>query len=319
MRKFLTVPTLAAMIALMASIAPVAARGEYRNEKNLKLEPGGRFVIDSGAGSIRITGESGSGARVLVTSNRDDLENLFELRFDESPGMVEVTLRRHHEFRWPNHFWVRFDVRVPYETGVDVKTGGGSVEVEQLRRDASLNTSGGSIRASDLQANLDAHTSGGSMNLRHVTGNARLNTAGGTIEGDNLSGTLDAKTSGGSIRFEGVHGDLLAHTSGGSIRIGEAGGRVDARTSGGNVEVNFGKGNARGGDLETSGGEVRVALDPSVNLNVEASASSGSVSSDLPLRVSGTISTSHLRGTIGSGGEMLTLHSDGGPIRIESR
>jgi hypothetical protein len=319
MHRHLTLSVATAMILLMASIAPVAARGEYRKEKSLKLEPGGRFVIDSRAGSINITGASISQARIVITSNRDDLENLFELRFDESPGLAEVTLHRRSEFKWPNHLWVRFDVQVPHETAVDVKTGGGSVEIERLRRDATLNTSGGSIRASELEANLDAHTSGGSIHLRHVTGNARVNTSGGSIEGDNLGGTLDARTSGGSIRFEDVRGDLLAHTSGGSIRIGAAGGRVDARTSGGDVEVNFAKGNARGGEVETSGGGVRVALDPSVSLNVEASASSGSVSTDLPIQMSGRISTSHIHGTIGSGGEMLSLHSDGGPIRIEAR
>jgi len=319
MGRYLTPLSLLAMILFMASAVPVPARGEYHNEKNLRLEPGGRFVIDSGAGSVRITGTSGSGARVVVTSNRDDLENLFELRFGETAGSVEVTLHRRHEFKFPHHFWVRFDVRVPHETSVDVKTGGGSVEIAQLRRDAILGTSGGSIGATDVEANLDAHTSGGGITMRHVTKNAKVNTSGGSIEGDNLEGTLDARTSGGSIRFDSVRGDLLAHTSGGSIHIAEAGGRVDARTSGGDVEVNFTRGNARGGDVETSGGGVRVSLDPAVNLEVEASASSGSVSSDLPIKVSGTISTSHRRGTIGSGGELLTLHSDGGPIHIEAR
>ena len=319
MSRYLTPCMLAAMIACMLSVVPAPARGEYRNERDFNLEPGGRFIIDSGVGSVRISGVSGSGARVKISSNRDDLERLFDLRFNESAGVVEVTLHRHKDFKSPNHFWVKFEVQVPHETSVEVRTGGGSVEIDQLSRDATLNTSGGSIKADDLGASLDAHTSGGSITLRHVTGNAKVDTSGGSIQGDALSGTLDARTSGGSIHFEGVRGDLLAHTSGGSIRIGEAGGRVDARTSGGNVDVNFTSGNARGGHLETSGGGVRVLLDPSVNLEVEASASSGSVSSDLPIKMSGTISTSHLHGTIGSGGELLTLHSDGGPIHIEAR
>jgi hypothetical protein len=299
--------------------APATARAEYRNEKQLKLEPGGRFVVDSGTGSVRITGTAGSGARVVVTSNRDDLERLFELNFQESPGQVEVTLRRRYSFERSNNLRVRFEVEVPAETSVDVKTGGGSVEIAQLRRDANLNTSGGSIKVSDLEAKLEAHTSGGSISLRHVTGSAHVDTSGGGIEGDNLGASLDARTSGGSIRLEGVEGDLLAHTSGGSIHIDNAGGRVEAKTSGGSVEVSFTQGNGRGGDVETSGGGVRVALDPSVNLNLEASASSGSISSDLPIQMSGRISTSHINGTIGSGGELLRLHSDGGPIRIAAR
>src|SRR5439155_2350986 len=94
------------------------------------------------------------------------------------------------------------------------------------------------------------------------------------IDAPPLPGSLEARTSGGSVEFDEVKGDLLAHTSGGSIRIENAGGKVDAHTSGGSVEVGFAKGNARGGEVGTSGGGVRVALDPAVNLNLEASTSS---------------------------------------------
>jgi DUF4097 and DUF4098 domain-containing protein YvlB len=105
-------------------------------------------------------------------------------------------------------------------------------------------------------------------------------------------------------------------TSGGDVRVEEATGRVDAHTSGGDVEVTFTRGNARGGQIETSGGTIRVALDPSVNLNLDASASGGDLTSDLPLRVSGRISHSSLHGTLGSGGETLRLHTSGGDIHI---
>ncbi len=307
-------------VAVLTLIFSRSTLAEYRTEKNLKLEPGGRFTIDSSAGSVTITGTSESGARIVVTSNRDDLEDLFDLQFDEGAGEVRVTAHKKHTFGLPNHLRVHFDVRVPAETQVDVKTGGGSVEISQLKRDADLNTSGGSINVSDLAANLKAHTSGGSIELKRVRGDARIDTSGGGIEGNSLAGSIEARTSGGSVEFDEVKGDLLAHTSGGSIRIENAGGKVDAHTSGGSVEVGFAKGNARGGEVGTSGGGVRVALDPAVNLNLEASTSSGAVTMDnLQVTVTGTISTSHLSGKIGSGGETLRVHSDGGPVRIEAR
>jgi DUF4097 and DUF4098 domain-containing protein YvlB len=309
---------LLAGLAALALGFPRPALAEYRTEKNLKLEPGGRFTIDSSAGSVTVTGSSESGARVVITSNRDDLEGLFDFRFDESPGEVRVTARKRHMFGGTNNLHLHFDVRVPAETGVSVRTGGGSVELSRLSRDADLNTSGGSVKVSDLSANLKAHTSGGNIQLRQVTGNARIDTSGGGIEGDSIGGSLDARTSGGSVQLDDVKGDLLAHTSGGSIRIENAAGRVDAQTSGGSVEVAFAKGNARGGEVGTSGGGVRVALDPSVNLSLEASTSSGRVTSGVPMVVN-EVSPSHLSGKIGSGGETLRVHSDGGPVRIEAR
>lgn len=312
------IPLFTAMAAFVLTI-PVSLRADYRSEKSLKLEPGGRFVIESSVGSVTITGTSESGARVVVTSNRDDFEELIDLRFEESAGEARVIARRRHSQGWPNRVSAHFEVHVPADTRTEVKTSGGSVEISALRGDADLNTSGGSIKVTELSANLRGRTSGGSIHLVEIKGNADVDTSGGSINGESISGKLEARTSGGSIRLERVSGDLLAHTSGGGVRIEDAGGRVDAKTSGGSVEVAFAKGNAHGGDVETSGGGVTVRLDRSANLNVEASTSSGSVSTDLPIRVVGTISKSHLTGTLGSGGDTLRLHSDGGPVRIEAQ
>lgn len=313
---------LVALIApmLLAVLLPAWGRADYHRERTLKLEPGGRFVIESSSGSVTITGASQSGAHIEITSNRSDLENLFDISYQENPGEARVIVRKKYEHMWEHNLQLHFDVQVPAETSVEVKTGGGSVKISDLRRDADLSTAGGSIKVSDLTANLKAHTSGGSIDLRQITGNAHVDTSGGAIQGDSIGGRLDARTSGGPITLDDIKGDLLAHTSGGSIRISNAGGKVDANTSGGSVEVAFAQGNSRGGIVETSGGGVRVALDPHVNLTLDASTSSGPVrTTGVPIQVLGTISPSHIHGTIGSGGETLRLHSDGGSIHIEAR
>ncbi|HXJ91277.1 MAG TPA: DUF4097 family beta strand repeat-containing protein [Terriglobia bacterium] len=312
-RRFCTV--LLAMAAL-----PALLRADYRVEKHLKLDPGGRLVVDSSEGSVRVTGSAESGAEVIVTANRDDIDQLFEFSYEEHAGEVKITARRRHPWGWnwghgPN---LHFEVTVPEETSVEVKTGGGSVEASRIKRETELNTSGGSIRASDLGANLRAHTSGGGIQLEEVSGNARVDTSGGDIRAGSLGGSLEARTSGGSIDLRGVKGDLLAHTSGGSIHVENAGGRVTADTSGGSVDVSFSHGNSHGGELESSGGGVRVRLDPSANLNLDASSSAGPVINGLPIRVSGTLSRSHLVGSIGSGGPLLRVHSSGGSVHIEA-
>ena len=168
-------------VAVLTLIFSRSSLAEYRTEKNLKLEPGGRFTIDSSAGSVTITGTSESGARIVVTSNRDDLEDLFDLQFEESAGEVRVTAHKKGAFHWPNHLRVHFDVRVPAETQVDVKTGGGSVEASQLKRDADLNTSGGSIDVSDLAA---ARVALGKAYLDRTPGGVGVNLAAGILDSD---------------------------------------------------------------------------------------------------------------------------------------
>ncbi len=267
------------IVVLMA--LSVAARAQSRIEKTLALTPGGQFVLQSDVGSVTVTGSSSSGARIVITSNRDDLNSLFNFNFDSSNNVVRVTARR-KGLQWFSSANLHFDVTVPTQTRVSVKTGGGSVKVASLQGEQHLGTSGGSIDASDVHGNVVAGTSGGGITV------------------NSLDGSLEASTSGGSIHISGLTGHVNAHTSGGSIHAALA------------------QGNSQGGELETSGGSIRVTLDPKANLNIDASTSGGSVSSDLPLRVQGKISGSSLHGTLGSGGQTLVLHTSGGSIRITS-
>lgn len=303
-------------IALMGMAAPL--RADYRVEKNLKLAPGGQFVLESDAGGVSVVGSTQQGSQIIVTSNRDDLDSLMTFSFDEVPGGVRVTARRKDRFHGFRNLRLQFEVRVPIQTRLDIHTGGGGIEASGTKGDATLKTSGGGIDVSGVAGTVDAETSGGGVKLREVTGEARVRTSGGSIQAESLTGALDAHTSGGPIHLDRVASDVRVDTSGGSIEITGAGGRVDASTSGGSMHVAFDHGNSRGGKLETSGGSIRVTLDPSANLSLDASASGGGVTANLPVTVVGKVSGSSLHGTLGKGGETLSLHTSGGSIHIES-
>ncbi|MHB8653041.1 MAG: DUF4097 family beta strand repeat-containing protein [Terriglobia bacterium] len=308
----------AGMVVLLAAVS-IPARADREIEKTLKLDPGGRFVLDADAGSVTITGTSEAGAKVIITSNRDDLASLFNFNFEDGPGTARVTARKTFHDSWLKNLSMHFEIRVPTTTQLELKTGGGSIKVYGIKGDSDLKTSGGSVNVSDLAGRLNVATSGGGISLREVTGDARVGTSGGSIDVASLSGSLHGNTSGGPIHISRVDGDVDAETSGGSIHIEGAGGRVIAKTSGGSIEVSFDRGNAKGGELETSGGSVHAALDPRVNLTVDASASGGGVRSDLPISRVGRVSTSSLRGSLGSGGAELRMHTSGGSIQIAAR
>ena len=258
------------------------AYSQSRIDKNLKLDPGGRLVVEASASDIFVTGRSESGAHVVVTSNRADLEDLFTFRFDEEPGAVRIEVRKRSGQPGPKSLQVRMEVQVPTKTNVDIRTGGGDVKVRHLEGDTSLETSGGDVGVSGLAGNLSVRTSGGDLELRDLTG------------------------------------DLNARTSGGDITLENARGRVEAHTSGGDVTVALARGNAKGGEIETSGGDVKVRIDPAVSLTLDASASSGEVTSNLPLKVTGEISPTRLHATLGSGGETLRVHTNGGSVHLSA-
>jgi hypothetical protein len=302
-------------LAVILAFAAPALAGD-RLERTFNLQPGGRLRLETAVGRVRVTGKSGPGAHLLVTTKGQDLDEILTFRFDESPSSVTISARNKHQF-WSFHSnSVEFEVEVPAETSVDIETSGGPIEASGLRAPAKLDTSGGSVTVHDLDANLQAHSSGGPIRLRDIRGDCRVSTSGGGIDASHLEGKLNAETSGGPISLDGITGDADVHTSGGGIRIKNAGGRVVAETSGGSIDAEFAKGNSRGGSLESSGGGITVAVDPGVGLSIDAEADH--VHSDLPLRVQGEISRRSLRGDLGNGGEKLLLRTSGGGIRIQA-
>jgi hypothetical protein len=290
--------------AAAAVLSCLPALADTRIEKNLKLDSGGKLVVVADAGSLTITGSASPGAHVVLTSDKDDFESRFDVKFEELPGELRITMKKKDSLTswtsWFNNSKIRFEIQVPTKTSTDLQTGGGHVEVRALEGDAKVDTSGGHIEIADLRGNVNAETSGGHITLKKISGNARVETSGGHIEAD------------------AVEGDLVAETSGGHIEIRGAKGRVDADTSGGHVEVGFAKGNAHGGKIESSGGGITVAVDPNVDLAIDASTSGGSVSTDIPVKIVGKVGRSSIRGTLGKGGETLYVHTSGGSVSIAS-
>ena len=291
----------ACLIVTGILILTVPAWADSQLTRTLKLDPNGRFVLEADDGSVTLMGSDQPGAIVVVTSNRDDIQDRVDFNFEENPGMVRLTAHRRtwHLF---NFLFERlnYKIRVPNTTTLEIKTGGGGITIYSMSGDADLKTSGGFIEVSHLQGMLHAHTSGGHIKAEEIQGDTDLETSGGGIEADSVDGQLAADTSGGSIHIDQVTGRVNAHTSGGSIR------------------ATFRKGNAHGGLIETSGGSIHIRIDPSVNLELDASTSGGSVHSSIPLREVDTTSRRALRGTLGSGGELLRVHTSGGSVLIDA-
>lgn len=310
--------TLAGILLSILSWLPVFA--ETRIEKNLKLEPGGLLKVDSDVGSVEVTGRAGSGAHIVMTARDDDFASRFDISMTEVSGGVDIVVKKKPSLTswisWTKSGSVKFEVEVPTKTRTHISTGGGHVALHDLAGDSDAETSGGHIEIVKLDGKVHAETSGGHITLKDISGDANVETSGGHIEADGVGGALHGETSGGHIDVANVGKDINVETSGGSIQIKGAKGRVDADTSGGGVEVEFAPGNARGGKIESSGGGITVLLDPAVNLSIDASSSGGRVTTDVPLKVIGKLGGSSVHGTLGNGGEMLTVYTSGGGVKI---
>jgi hypothetical protein len=309
----------AALVLPLAFGLAAAAHADsgWRLERQLALQPGGELQVDVSGGGVTVTGGAESGAAVLVTADRDVTDRFtFELSGDGQHA--RILSKRKGGWSWfsfGSSEGLHFEVRVPRQTRVDVKSSGGGVQVANLEGKAIVRSSGGGLKALDVVGDIDLDTSGGGITIERVHGNARLDTSGGSIHVRSVIGNVGADTSGGGIEVDGVTGDLNATTSGGGVHVTDVGGRLNAESSGGPVSATLRTVMPAGGKLSSSGGGVSLEVAPTARFTVDASSSGGSVQCDLPV-VAHHVSRTELKGDVNGGGPVLRLESSGGGVHI---
>ena len=315
--------TVCVLVAALGG-GPSLARETVKREA--ALQPGGELVVDASSARIDVTGDPGASTARIEVHGQEGWQKDFELEIEESPSRVTVRLEPVRGSS-SSSFWgwlfggggagLQIEVTVPEETEVVADTSGGDVSAQGLSGNVSLDTSGGDVTARDVRGRVIADTSGGDIRIEDVEGTAEGDTSGGDVMLHRISGEARADTSGGDIVASRIGGRLVADTSGGDIELEEIGGEVEASTSGGSIRARFAQGTAAGGSLGTSGGNVTVMLDPSLGLEIEATAHSGRVICEVPIDTFDD-DEDHLHGRVASGGPRLSLRTSGGTIRIES-
>jgi hypothetical protein len=306
-----TFALLAAVLFLCscAEFAPGSARDNM--SKTFRVAQGGKLSLDSDTGSIEVSSGTTEEVRVDVereirgATDEEAMERLKELRIDfrQDGKDVHIFARRPGDDffggHWGNRLRLRFMVTVPGKYDLDLRTGGGSISVNDLEGNILARTSGGSLRFGQIKGSVKGHTSGGSITL------------------DGGSGSMEVNTSGGGIRIGKVYGPVIAHTSGGSISVDEVQGMVQASTSGGSVSATITRQPEGDCELSTSGGSIHARLSRDLNLDLSARTSGGSVRTNLPITVQGEVGRNRLEGRMNQGGPRLQLHTSGGSISID--
>lgn len=198
-----------------------------------------------------------------------------------------------------------------------IATSGGDISVDLGGTRLEARTSGGDVEVDGAEGPLDLATSGGKIRIGSAAAAVNARTSGGEIRVGRVEGTLDLASSGGSVRVERAGGNAEVATTGGELVIEGAAGRVEAHSSGGAVLVTLAPGNAEGGSIGSSGGLLTVRIPPGLGLNIDADARGGRVTSGLSFTRSTAERQDRLTATLGGGGNVLTLRSDKGDIRIE--
>jgi DUF4097 and DUF4098 domain-containing protein YvlB len=132
---------------------------------------------------------------------------------------------------------------------------------------------------------------------------------------------INARTTNGSIRIQGTGAPVVLRTTNGNITAHDVGGRLEARTTNGSVRASLAAGETplEGVLIRTTNGSVQLALPGGVGAALQLSTTNGSITTDMPVTVQGTVTRRQLSGFIGEGGPEIRLGTSNGSIRVSSR
>ena len=313
------------LLVLTTSIA--LAETEETIVENVDVTSGGNLVVDVGFGTVDVA--AGTGDKVSIEARRkiDMRDEASERRFlAEAPivinkdgNTVTVRARRLDKRSWSWSGSMNMDgkytIRVPKHFNLDLTTGGGAIVAGEINGSLKASTSGGKLKLSHMKGPVDAKTSGGSIMLTQCEGALNVKTSGGGINASGGAGSLDARTSGGSIEVRDFKGDTIVKTSGGRLSFDNIGGKVVGETNGGSISAGLVSPVPGDVELSSSAGSIVVNVPTDAALNIEARASSGSVSHSLPI-VASHQERDSLRGAMNGGGKSMVLRANAGSVSL---
>jgi TonB family protein len=141
-------------------------------------------------------------------------------------------------------FSATIEIHIPRHFNLEVSTGGGNIEVQDIDGRVRLISAGGNINTGRVGGGDDSGRAG-----RDVAGNksdslkpvlpvaARIETQGGHITVGDVAGTLRATTSGGHITAGNIGGDAVLRTGGGQIYARNITGTAALDSGGGNIHI----------------------------------------------------------------------------------
>lgn len=271
------------------------------NEKSFDVQSGQLLAVKTDVGDITIKTWSKNIVLVRIYGDSDAKESM-EFSFDQDEQSVTVIGEKEGGklFSWFKSIDLKYEVKVPHNFDLDLKSSGGDLVAKNIEGDFNLKTSGGDIYFNKSGGRLNAGTSGGDITLGE------------------FSGDVDISTSGGDIEVNSNDGKIYATTSGGDIYLKASNGEINAKTSGGDITLDF-IGKNEGISLVTSGGDIDIKLPNNFNADVEMRTSGGDIVNNFSNNKMSKISKSKLLGKFNNGGNSVVCKTSGGDIQVLER
>ena len=295
---------IALFLCLMLVPVLLYARTEGHFDRTLQVSGAISVDVSTPSGEINVTAGGANQVEIhaKIHSNgwpfgSDDAVHQVESNppIQQSGNSIRIGYNLPDDVR--RHVAIDYEITVPANASVQAHTGSGNVQVSGVRSGVLVQTGSGDIRLRDLGSRLQAHT------------------GSGDIQADDVAAPFSAQTGSGEISASLTgSGDVDVHTGSGSIRVRGIKGGVQARSGSGDIETD---GSITGPwQLHSGSGNIRLAVGSAHGFNLDAHTSSGSIHSDLPVTVQGSLGHQQLKGTVQGGGPEVEISTSSGDIEI---
>jgi DUF4097 and DUF4098 domain-containing protein YvlB len=184
-------------------------RGPQQTEtvdRTLALQPGGAVILKTFSGRVDI--RAGSGSQVVIKAvRRATRERLNDIKLDIAQSGSTVTINANHqvvERRNNNVVETDFDITVPAETKLDVKTFSAPVTVTGVRGAHKIDGFSSEVRLNDVAGPIQVKTFSASVSLE-----AESWTSGDDLDVNTFSGDVTLRlpsSAAGRITFDSFSG-----------------------------------------------------------------------------------------------------------------
>ena len=296
-----------------------------RQTRSFKIGAQGDIDVSNIAGDIVITRGSSNEATIEIVkrargrsaAEAREMLGLVQVNVVERSGRIEIRTQYPHgdEMRRTNRRNVNVSVDVtisaPEGTRVAAKSLSGDLKATGIKGDLTLETMSGDVAISGASRIATAKSLSGEVTITDTR-------TDGSIEASSMSGTV-------TLRQARARRLDLGSISGNIVVLDVESDHADLHSFSGDVE--FGGGFVKNGryEMKSHSGDVRVTVAGSIGFEVEATTFSGSVRSDLQLKMLGAERASDrsrrrsLRGTYGDGSAMVAITTFSGNVVVTKR
>ncbi len=220
------------------------------------------IAIDSWtSGSIVLAGEPTDTVVVDVVPSPSsrDADGLDQVQVEFDDGQLYVRGPRYGSFRR----WSGLDltIKAPVGSSCAAKTASADLSCVGEVSSLTINTASGDLTASTVTGDVTARTASGDVLLAQVGGDLTVHTASGDIRATQVDGAVRVNSASGDVVLGYCARSITTRTATGDVQVGAV--------ASGEVELN------------STSGDVEVAVLPGIGVYLELSSLSGTVRSDL--------------------------------------